>query len=1308
MENVKQIEELNLTGNVAENFKRWRQRFDIYMEATGIAKSEEITAERKVAILLHTIGAETLEIYNTLDLKEEERKDYKKVLEKLQLYFIPLSNETVNRHLFNTRFQKDDEPVDSFVTELKKLSKDCNFGELKDSLIRDRIICGISDLKIKDRLLREPNLDLLKCINICKAAEIAEKQTKQIMADELKVQVIKKTEHKGKQEKYKVKQDRERERDKKATRNCTYCGSTHPPRRCPAYKKKCNNCQKYNHFEKMCKFKRMNVVEKDDSDEDKEDTLFVGILDKFVASNKAAVYTINKEWYKDLTVEGKKVRFKLDTGAQVNIMTKAIASNISACIKPTKTRLRNYNGSNINVYGETIVKCTDGEKTYNLKFQVIDFEAPCIIGLPDIETLDVLKKVDKIQIEDNLETLLRKNECLFQGLGELNSIYDIKLKQNYIPVTEAPRKIPINIQDDVKKELAKMEQMKIIRKVSEATEWVSSLVVVRKTDGSLRLCLDPRNLNQAVIREIHQLPTFEELASKMHGARVFSILDANKGFYQVKLSEQSQLLTTFNAGKYGRYCYQRLPFGLSSAPEVFHRTFKELFNELPGVEVYIDDIIIWGDNEKQHNERLKNVFDRLRKANVRLNKTKCKFGVSEVKYLGHILSSDGLKPDKEKINAILEMEEPKNKKELQTILGMVTYINKFLPNLTNVTDSMRQLLRKNSEFVWTENHRRDFLKLKEMLTNTPVLKFYNIEKPVMLSVDSSSYGLGAVLLQDNLPVAYASKALTESQKLWAQIEKELLAIVHGCERFHQYIFGKTVTVETDHKPLVHIFNKSFNDTPLRLQRLRLRLQPYDLVIKYKPGKDLLLADALSRNNIKSSYEFDKLECEIDAHVDMIISNLSFSKDKLNLFKQATQQDTELTTIKNYIENGWPNRDKMPYNLKCYYPIKDELFVIDNLVFKNANVVVPLALRKEMLELIHYNHLGIEKCKSRARNVLYWPYMNNEIENMIRQCATCLKFQKTHQNENLILREVPNAPWQDLGSDIFYFKGKAFLLLVDYYSKFIEFKELNNESTDCVIVALKSNFARYGIPNKLYSDNGPQFQNHKFKEFAKIWKFEHVTSSPYYPKSNGLAERYVQTCKQLLKKADHSGRDPYIALLEYRNTPIDSIINKTPSQLMFGRNLNAFMPTFEMLRNTETFADVKSHLEKRHSTYKYYHDQKNKAKLNDFMTGDTVFIKDKVKDMTPAKVIGKAERPRCYKVQLSNGKQIQRNRFNLYKAPFNATDYDISIETPLQEQKQPVDNKLASSQDSPQISNPTERVNKFGRLIKKPAYLADYI
>ena len=371
--------------------------------------------------------------------------------------------------------------------------------------------------------------------------------------------------------------------------------------------------------------------------------------------------------------------------------------------------------------------------------------------------------------------------------------------------------------------------------------------------NKIRIFIDPRDLNAAIRKEHFPMTTIEEVVASMPQAKVFSVLDATSGYWQVKLDEESSKLCTFNT-PFGRYRFTRLPFGIKSAPEVFQNCMSELFADVDGVKVIVDDLLIWGKDDDEHDARLKQVLDRAREVNLKFNAKKCRIRQEEVPYVGHVLSKDGLKPDTEKIRAVQEMKPPQNTKELKTFLGFIQCLGKYMPNMATVSAPLRELLEKNIAWHWDQEQEASFERLKQMASSTPVLGYYDPSKPLTLSVDASSKGLGAVLLQDGKPLAYASRALTPTQERYAQIEKETLAIVYGAQKFHQFIYGRPTHVESDHKPLQYILSKPLHQAPLRLQKMMLTLQRYDLKVKYLPGSELSVADALSRSYLQETTE----------------------------------------------------------------------------------------------------------------------------------------------------------------------------------------------------------------------------------------------------------------------------------------------------------------------------------------------------------------------------------------------------------------------------------------------------------------------
>ena len=358
--------------------------------------------------------------------------------------------------------------------------------------------------------------------------------------------------------------------------------------------------------------------------------------------------------------------------------------------------------------------------------------------------------------------------------------------------------------------------------------------------------------------------------------------------------------------------------------------------------------------------------------------------------MGDVVSEDGVQPDPRKTSAIVNMDRPKNKEEVRRFLGMVTYLAKFVPMLSTQSAPLRCLLEQKNEWVWSHEQEESFQTLKRLLTEEPVLKFFDPDKQVRITADASQFGLGAVLLQQHeaawQPVAYASRALSSAERNYAQIEKELLASTYGCERFHQYVYGQAFEVETDHKPLVSIMSKRLNDCPMRIQRMLIRLQRYDFKMIYTPGKYMFAADALSRAVDKSERADDRTNADIEAYVNMIITSLPVSDDRMEHIRQATELDDTMEKLKQAILSGWPaQKNDCPRQIQDYWACRDELSVVNDVVFKGNKFVIPVALRKEMLGKILEGHLGEEKCKCRAHEVMYWPRMNQDISQTTASC-----------------------------------------------------------------------------------------------------------------------------------------------------------------------------------------------------------------------------------------------------------------------------------------------------------------------------------
>ena len=571
----------------------------------------------------------------------------------------------------------------------------------------------------------------------------------------------------------------------------------------------------------------------------------------------------------------------------------------------------------------------------------------------------------------------------------------------------------------------------------------------------------------------------------------------------------------------------------------------ELIEGLQGVEVVADDFVTVGFREsleeavRDHDENLDAFLLRCSVRGVKLNAQKMRLRLREVPFIGHLATDRGLCADPAKVRAIIQMPPPKDVAGVQRLLGMIQYLSKFLPHLSDLTKPLRDLTQRETEWVWDQPQQEALQALKEAVASTPILRYYNLHEEVTLQCDASQFGLGAVMMQSGQLVAFASRALTPTETRYAQIEKELLAIVFACDHFEAYIYGrKEVNVESDHQPLEMIMRKTLNSAPKRLQRMLLQLQKYNLVVRYKKGQHMYVADTLSRAYLPEAHG-SAVAFEIAA-IDQT-ATLVLPAERLQQFKHTSADDPVLTELRRIIQQGWPaTKSEVTEFLHLYYDYRDELTTQDQLVFKGSQVVVPTALRKEMMAMCHDTHISVEGCIRRARESLFWPRMTTELKEYIAKCDVCRMHRTMPQKETLMSHEYTPRPWSKAGADLCDLHGRTLLVVCDHFSNFIEVESLQTTTTRTVCKTLKVLFARYGVPDILMTDNGPQFSSAEFASFSKAWSFEHRTSSPHYPQSNGKAENAVKTVKRIFAKCRESGQSEYRALLDWRNTPTEGV------------------------------------------------------------------------------------------------------------------------------------------------------------------------
>lgn len=386
--------------------------------------------------------------------------------------------------------------------------------------------------------------------------------------------------------------------------------------------------------------------------------------------------------------------FLLDTGADTNILSfktyKHLQLPLSNITKSTHT-LSTFSGELLPTVGQCNVQISHDNKTCDIDFHVLDLPCQNIIGRRTCEDLKLVRRVHRVQFSNNKD-IFQEYSDIFQGIGCLKDFEcKLTLKPDAVPSIDACRRVPFCLLNELKKELQVLEDCHIIAKVEQPTDWVSSIVITSKKDGRIRLCINPRKLNQAIMRAHYQFPTIDEIKYSLSGAQYFSTLDANKGFYMLKLDEASSKLCTFITPQ-GRYRFLRLPFGINSAPEIFHSEMMKRFHDIEGVKVMMDDLLIYGKTKEEHDLRLQKVLNRTRDIGIKFNKEKSHICQSQVKYLGHIFSKAGVQVDQAKVKAICDMPPPSNITELQRFLGMITYLGQYIDNLSQKNFKFKNII----------------------------------------------------------------------------------------------------------------------------------------------------------------------------------------------------------------------------------------------------------------------------------------------------------------------------------------------------------------------------------------------------------------------------------------------------------------------------------------------------------------------------------------------------------------------------------------------------------------------------------------
>lgn len=781
------------------------------------------------------------------------------------------------------------------------------------------------------------------------------------------------------------------------------------------------------------------------------------------------------------------------------------------------------------------------------------------------------------------------------------------IRTNSPPIKQRHYPLSPSLQKQVNIELEKMLADGIIE--PSTSPWASPIVLVRKTDGTYRFCVNYKKLNEVSEPDAYPLPFVSSTLDKLRDARYLTTLDIKSAYWQIPMAEESRPLTAFVVPTRGLFQFKRMPFGLHNSAACWQRCIDRVL----GVDleqfvfVYLDDIVICTPTFDKHMEILREVLHRIRIAGFTLNRDKCCFCRPELRYLGYVVNASGLMVDPDKVDAILRIPTPRSVTEVRRIVGLASWYRRFVPSFSTLTAPLTALLKKNAKFSWDEICENSFQQIKNHLISAPVLTCPNFDLPFTVQTDASDYGLGAVLTQHQEDgekvVCYLSRSLNKNERKFTTTEKECLAVLFAIEKLRPYIEGTKFTVVTDHFSLKWLF--SIKDPVGRIARWAVRLQQYDFDIIHRKGKDHIVPDTLSRAVpvVEPVTTLDKLQPE-DRWYHRMKENVKRQPYKYSLwrvegeklYKRGRTRYPELTNGDGWLE------------------------------------VIPKANRRDIIRNHHdpptCGHLGIYKTLGRIAAQYYWPSMRSDVARYINRCSICLETKPEQKKPiGLMLSETPNLirPWQLLSVDIVgplprSSTGNSYILSVsDCFSKFCLLFPLRNMVATTIVKILEERvILLFGAPSKILTDNGSQFVSVVFKNFVSQYKIHHSLRALYHPQGNPVerVHRVVKTMLASYVKDNHRTWDKFLPKVAWAiRSARHEVTGVTPNFIIFGRELDisgSSNPSFSDDRNfavpnkglNELYNDISERLKRAYkSSQKIYNLRRRSDK---FTLGQSVW------------------------------------------------------------------------------------------------------
>jgi transposase InsO family protein len=990
-------------------------------------------------------------------------------------------------------------------------------------------------------------------------------------------------------------------------------------------------------------------------------------------NNRVKVNVSDNAYKATIRVCGYDTKHVLDSGSDCNLMSRKQFNKLSFKPKLRKSivEIVDYNKNDIDIIGEFTCYMGVNGMTKAVTYLVVNNDnVDNIIGIKTLRDFNMVKfsvspnkksvyqlrstEAEKQRVLSNLAYWKKKMPELFENrIGCVpNTFISIHTNKNVTPTQQPAYPCALALMDGAYEACQELLQNDIIEELPPNSDisWISPLHVVEKTSLSLngekrklrndmldqrrldkkliRITSNNKCLNKAIIKQKRLMPNIVQLKKDLAGMKFFSKVDIRSAFNTIMLDDKSRNYTVFSTPWGKLYRYKRLNMGLCIASELYQEKMMSLLADLTNIRVAKDDILVFGRTKEEEFAACEALMKRLKELNLTINE-KSVFNVTELEFFGMIINEDGIKPNENKVQALIDMHPPKNPKDLESFLGLANYFHERIIKLATLSEPLKLLKNvKPKDFIWLPIHQQAFENVKQALIQD-TLGHFSLDKDTELWVDASPNGVAAFLVQIDPKnpnrrklIGCKSKSFTKAERNYSQIERECYACVWAVESFHLYLMGQNFKLMTDNKALVHIFenddkykSKSRRIT-MRLQGWRSRLTQYSRMSVHHVKGTTNIADCLSRC-LNKRQEIPSIDLRLNINristkeIEKAINRVIVEKATISVDKIAseTDKDPQLSIIKQYIMHN-ASISKLDNR---YRSIVDEISLSSSgVLLKEDRILIPSSLEQMLIDQAHEACLGISLTTRLLKNKYFWPKMDKMIKDKIETCIACLSCTDTTAPKAIIPSWLPNKKWKLVAID-FSSKtpdGKYILVLIDEYSRYPILEFTNGLTSKAAIQALKAVFKKFGVPENIKSDNGPAFISSEFRQFATEHKFKHIKITPEHPQSNPIAERFMGNINKQIRCStvlDEDYKQKLLVFLDdYRSTP-HSTTAVSPNEL-FGLTSSRW-PSLNNKSESQANEIARLYDEQNKLKIVSYANKYQHVKQPKLKTGDTVLYKE---------------------------------------------------------------------------------------------------